>query len=79
MLCRKRSNDVNAYMMNKKFPFIFFALNDVKYYFLSFDEVVQAVSEYKGYNCTFSFITMISGKFTEEYCPEKEIFRENIF
>lgn len=51
---------------NKK-PFVFFTLRDVKYYFLSFDAVVQAVSEYMAFGRKFAFITMISGKFTEEF------------
>lgn len=67
LLCRKCSDIINAHMADKKFPFVFLTLNDVKYYFLSFDAVVEAVSEYKAYNRVFHFITMISGKFTEEY------------
>ncbi|MDE6781245.1 MAG: hypothetical protein K2J40_07290 [Ruminococcus sp.] len=67
LLCRKCSDAVNAHMADRKFPFVFLTLNDVKYYFLSFDAVVEAVSEYRTYNRVFQFITMISGKFTEEY------------
>lgn len=67
LLCRKCSDAVNAHMADKKFPFVFLTLNDVKYCFLSFDAVVQAVSEYKTTDRVFPFITMISGKFTEEY------------
>lgn len=67
LLCRKRSDAADAHMAERKFPFVFFTFDDVKYYFLSFDAVVQAVSEYRKYNHVFKFITMISGKFTEEY------------
>ena len=67
LLFRKCSDAVNAHMADKKFPFVFLTLDDVKYYFLSFDAVVEAVSEYKAYDRIFPFITMISGKFTEEY------------
>lgn len=67
LLCRKCSDAVTAHMADKKLPFVFLTLNDMKYYFLSFDAVVEAVSEYRNYNRVFSFITMISGKFTEEY------------
>ena len=67
LLCRKCSDAVNAHIADKKFPFVFLTLNDVKYCFLSFDAVVEAVSQYKAYNRVFPFITMISGKFTEEY------------
>lgn len=67
LLCRKCSDAVTAHMADKKYPFVFLTLNDMKYYFLSFDTVVEAVSEYRNYNRVFPFITMISGKFTEEY------------
>lgn len=67
LLCRKRSDAVNAHMADTKIPFVFLTLSNMKYYFLSFDAVVEAVNEYRNYNRVFPFITMISGKFTEEY------------
>lgn len=67
LLCRRCSDAVNAHIAGKKFPFVFLTLDDMRYYFLSFDAVVEAVREYRNYGRIFPFITMISGKFTEEY------------
>lgn len=72
LLCRKRDDAVKAHLKDKKIPFVFFTLNNVKYNLISFDvvsfdSVVEAVNEYRNYGRVFQFITMISGKFTEEH------------
>ena len=61
------SNVVSDYINSRKKPFVFLTLSDMKYYFLSFDAVVWAVSEYNAFGRKFDFITVISGKFTEEF------------
>lgn len=81
LLCRRRSDAVNAHIAGKRIPFVFLALSDVKYGFLSFDAVVEAVNEYRNYNRVFPFITMISGKFTEEYSeiPSLNLIQKKIY
>lgn len=67
LLHRSCDEAVNAKIAERKKPFVFLTLDNVKYCFLSFDAVVQAVSEYGTSERKTAFITMISGKFTEEY------------
>lgn len=66
LLCRKFSDAVHAHIVDKKIPFVFLTFNDVKYYFHDSGRFVKAVSEYRFADSVFPFITMISGKFTEE-------------
>lgn len=75
LLFRSRKDAVKAHLAGKKLPFVFLDLKNVQYGFLSFYAVVEAVSEYNYYDRVFSFITIISGKFTEEYYDE--IVQEN--
>ncbi len=67
LLYRKCSEIAGDCISGKKKPFVFLTLRDMKYYFLSFDAVVWAVSEYKAFGRRFDFITVISDKFTEEF------------
>ncbi len=78
LLYRNCDEVVNAKIADNKKPFVFLTLENVKYCFLSFDAVVQAVSEYGTSERKFAFITMISGKFTEEYSDytKKELIQK---
>ncbi len=78
LLYRNCDEVVNAKIADNKKPFVFLTLENVKYCFLSFDAVVQAVSEYGTAERKFAFITMISGKFTEEYSDytKKELIQK---
>lgn len=66
LLHRNCSEISNAEFTGRKKPFVFLTLENMKYYFLSFDAVVQAVSEYRAFERKFAFIVMIADKFTEE-------------
>lgn len=61
------SDIVSDYINGRKKPFVFLTLRDMKYYFLSFDAVVWAVSKYNAFGRRFDFIIVISDKFTEEF------------
>ncbi|MCM1507743.1 MAG: hypothetical protein NC177_11510 [Ruminococcus flavefaciens] len=66
LLCRKLADAVHSHIVDKKFPFVYFTLENVKYYFHYSGRFAKAVCEYRFLDTVFSFIIMISGKFTEE-------------
>ncbi len=78
LLHRNCSEILNAEFTGRKKPFVFLTLENMKYYFLSFDAVVFAVSEYRAYERNYEFVVVISDKFTEEisYRRNKEIVQK---